>query len=256
VRPPFTAVLPLRYPPAVRATYAPAVQSAPWVIAHRGDHRAATENSLAAFDAAITGGCDLIETDFRRCLDGIVAWHDATAGGEPISGLTRRQIRDRTGILPPYLDDVIERCRGHIGLDLELKEPGLEAEVLAAITPFFGPSEYFISSFRTSVLSAVRDLDASARTGLLAARGVADDPRPAGDILAAAENCGAGYVIPDALDRELIKLATDTSTGLIVWNANTGDEISEALSLPAVAGVITDSPHLMGMALTARPSPH
>ena len=109
------------------------MQTFPWVIAHRGDHRDATENSLAAFDAAISGGCDLIETDFRRCLDGIVAWHDPTAAGEPISALTRRGIRDRTGTLPPFLDDVIERCRGHIGLDLELKEDGLEAEVLAEI---------------------------------------------------------------------------------------------------------------------------
>lgn len=222
-----------------------AFQEAP--IAHRGLWRSggAPENSLAAFDAAISGGCDLIETDFRRCLDGIVAWHDPTAGGEPISALTRHQIRDRTGILPPFLDDVIERCRGHIGLDLEIKEDGLAAEVLAAVTPFFGPQEYFISSFRTSVLQDVRDLGAGARTGLLAARGVTLDPRPASDILATAQDCGASYVIPDAHDHELIKLATDTSTGLIIWNANTGDEISEALSLPAVVGVITDSPQLM-----------
>ena len=227
------------------------VQSTPWVIAHRGDHRGATENSLAAFDAAISGGCDLIETDFRRCRDGIVAWHDATAGGQPVSSLTRREIRDRTGILPPCLDDVIERCRGYIGLDLELKEDGLEAEVLAAVTPFFGPQEYVISSFRTSVLRAVRDLDGEVRTGLLAARGVTTDPRPAADILAAAAECGTSYVIPDALDHELIKVAADTSTGLIVWNANTGDQISEALSLPAVAGVITDSPQLVRQSLRA-----
>lgn len=225
------------------------------MIAHRGDHRAATENSLAAFDAAVSGGCDLIETDFRRCLDGIVAWHDATAAGQPISGLTRHEIRDRTGILPPCLDDVIERCRGSIGLDLELKEDGLAAEVLAAVTPFFRPPEYFISSFRTSVLEAVRDLGAGARTGLLTARGITADPRPADGILATVKECGADYVIPDMLDHELIKLAADTGTGLIVWNANTGDEISEVLSLPAVAGVITDSPHLLRRALTAPAGP-
>jgi glycerophosphoryl diester phosphodiesterase len=225
------------------------VQTFPRVIAHRGDHRAATENSLAAFDAAISGGCDLIETDFRRCRDGIVAFHDAAAGGRRIAELTRREIRDQTGVLPPFLDDVIERCRGHIGLDLELKEDGLEAEVLAAVTPFFGPAEFVISSFRPSVLQAVRDLDGTARTGLLTARGITADPRAAGDILAAAEDHGAGYVIPDVLDQELIKLAADSGKGVIVWHANTKAEISEALSLPAVEGVITDRPQVVRRSL-------
>lgn len=233
------------------------MHSVPWVIAHRGDHRAATENSLAAFDAAIAGGCDLIETDFRRCLDGIVAWHDPTAAGQPISGLTRHQIRDRTGILPPLLDDVVERCRGYIGLDIELKEDGLEAEVLAAVTPFFSPAQYVISSFRSSVLRSVRDLDDATRTGLLTARGIVPDPRTATDVLAAVKECGADYVIPDVLDHELTAVATETGTGLIVWNANTGDEIIGALKLPSVTGVITDSPHLMRMApAAARPSPY
>jgi glycerophosphoryl diester phosphodiesterase len=227
------------------------VPAIPWVIAHRGDHRQDTENSLAAFDAAIRAGCDLIETDFRRCRDGIVAWHDADAGGRPVSSMSRREIRDQTGVLPPYLDDVVERCRGYIGLDLELKEDGLEAEVLDAVTPFFSPAEYFISSFHPTVLRAVRDLGTATRTGLLAARGVVPDPRPAGDILAAVQACGADYVIPDAHDHELIALATDSGTGLILWKANTEDQISEALKLPSVTGVITDSPHLMRHSLRA-----
>ncbi|MEP7023031.1 MAG: glycerophosphodiester phosphodiesterase [Actinomycetota bacterium] len=226
----------------------------PWVIAHRGDHRQAAENSLASFDAAISGGCDMIETDLRRCRDGIVAHHDACVGDRPISSMSRREIRDETGVLPPALDDVVERCRGYIGLDLELKEEGLEAEVLAAVTPFFGPSQFFISSFKAAILRTVRNLHGATRTGLLSARGVAaltppgapsPDPRSADDILAARHACGADYLIPDALDHELIAAAADTGTALILWNANTDEQINEALGLPVVTGVITDSPHLM-----------
>jgi hypothetical protein len=40
-----------------------------------------------------------------------------------------------------------------------------------------------------------------------------------------------------------------------LWNANTDNDITGALKLPSVTGVITDSPHLMRTALTARPSP-
>jgi glycerophosphoryl diester phosphodiesterase len=225
---------------------------APWVIAHRGDHRQAPENSLASFDAAIRSGCDLIETDLRRCRDGIVMVHDAQAGGRPVAGLTRREIRAATGTLPPSLDDVVERCRGSIGLDLELKEDGLEAEVLDAVRPFFAPPEFLISSFRPQILSAVRCLDPSVRTGLLSARGLAPrlrsrdaaaDPAPAAEVLAARRDCGADYLLPDALDDDLITQAAGTP--LILWYANTAAEIRRALSRPAVAGVITDRPDLM-----------
>jgi glycerophosphoryl diester phosphodiesterase len=235
------------------------------VIAHRGDHRQAAENSLAAFDAAIHGGCDMIETDLRRCRDGIVMFHDAQAGGRPLAALSRREIRDATGILPPGLDDVVERCRGYIGLDLELKEEGLEAEVLDAVRPFFGPDEFLISSFRSEILRTVRRLDGVVRTGLLSDRGLAGlaglvpsgslgpDVRTAGDILAAMRECGADYLIPDALDDELITHAADVGAALILWDANTADRISAALSLPAVAGVITDRPDLMAH-LARRPA--
>jgi glycerophosphoryl diester phosphodiesterase len=236
----------------------------PRVIAHRGDHRHAAENSLAAFDAAIHGGCDMVETDLRRCRDGIVVCHDARVGGRPVASLSRREIRDVTGNLPVGLDDVVERCRGAIGLNLELKEAGLEAEVLDAVLPYFGRAQYLISSFHAGVLRTVRGLAAEARTGLLSARGLAGllrsrglapDPRSAAAVLAAMRECDADYLIPDALDRELIDRAGAAGATLILWYANTGDEIREALSRPSVAGVITDSPHLVQQALSSRARP-
>jgi glycerophosphoryl diester phosphodiesterase len=236
----------------------------PWVIAHRGDHRQAPENSLAAFGAAIRGGCDMVETDLRRCRDGIVVWHDAQVGGRSVASMSRRDIRDVTGILPVRLDEVVERCRGAIGLNLELKEAGLEAEVLDAVLPCFGRSQYLLSSFRPEVLRTVRGLAADARTGLLSARGLAGllrsrglepDPRSAAAILAAMRECAADFLIPDALDRELIDRADAVGAPLILWYANTGDQIREALGRPSAAGVITDSPHLMQQALASRSRP-
>jgi glycerophosphoryl diester phosphodiesterase len=187
----------------------------------------------------------MIETDLRRCRDGIVMVHDAEAGGRPVAELTRREIRAATGSLPPFLDDVVERCRGCIGLDLELKEVGLEAEVLAAVRPYFTPAQFLISSFRAEALRAVRRLDASVRTGLLSARGLAPDPGPAGEVLAAMRDCSADYLMPDALDEELIGRAADTGVALILWFASTAERIAAALRRPAVLGVITDRPDLM-----------
>jgi glycerophosphoryl diester phosphodiesterase len=68
------------------------------VIASCGIHDGVPPNTLAAFEAAIQAGCDMTETDFRR-----------RAGG------------------------VIECCRGRLGVDFELKEDGLEEDILAAL---------------------------------------------------------------------------------------------------------------------------
>src|ERR1700722_15631054 len=215
----------------------PELADRPWVIAHRGDHQQAAENSVAAFRAAIDSGCDMVETDLRRCRDGIVVCHDARLGGRPVASMSRWEIRDVTGILPARLDDVVTGCRGLIGLNLELKEAGLEAEVLDAVRPYYGRSEYLISSFHPGVLRTVRGLAADTRTGLLSARGL------------------AGLLRSRGLDPDPIARAAAGGAALILWYANTAEQIHQALSRPPVAGVITDSPHLMQQALASRSWP-
>jgi len=50
----------------------------PLVIAHRGYCDIAPENTLPAFDLALTTGADLVELDYRETLDGhLVVIHDA-----------------------------------------------------------------------------------------------------------------------------------------------------------------------------------
>jgi glycerophosphoryl diester phosphodiesterase len=47
------------------------------VIAHRGDSRAAPENTLAAFASALSLGVDLVELDYLHTADGVpVVFHD------------------------------------------------------------------------------------------------------------------------------------------------------------------------------------
>src|SRR5689334_494624 len=49
------------------------------IIAHRGDHTAAPENTLKAFQDAISTGVDYVEVDVRSSRDGeLVVMHDAT----------------------------------------------------------------------------------------------------------------------------------------------------------------------------------
>ena len=49
----------------------------PLILAHRGDSRAAPENTLPAFESALKLGVDLVELDYHHSADGVpVVFHD------------------------------------------------------------------------------------------------------------------------------------------------------------------------------------
>jgi glycerophosphoryl diester phosphodiesterase len=74
------------------------------VIAHRGASFEFPENTLPAFERAIELGADYVEFDVHNDLS---VSHD----------------RPRRGLAYPTLDEVVELCRGRIGVMVELKRP-------------------------------------------------------------------------------------------------------------------------------------
>ena len=110
----------------------------PSVIAHRGVWGAGVpENSLAAFEQAIDLGADMIEFDVRRTRDGeLILFHDREIAGLAVASLSRSEITDRAGLLPPLLDEALELARGRIALDVELKEDGYVDEVAVRLSAF------------------------------------------------------------------------------------------------------------------------
>ena len=136
------------------------------LLAHRGDHRGAPENTLAAFAAALAiPGVDGIELDLRASADGIaVVLHDASLArvqGRSIraSRLTARELA-AFGI--PSLVDVLAACPTGAFLDVELKEDLGEA----ALAPLRaarsghdgGVAGVVISSFDGTSLATIRRL--------------------------------------------------------------------------------------------------
>jgi glycerophosphoryl diester phosphodiesterase len=130
-------------------------------LAHRGDRRGATENTLPALLAAMSlAGVDGVELDVR-----------ASAEGEPIllhdPLLTRvhgRAVRARETPLAelqrhgvPHLADILAALPADAFLDIELKESPTAA-MFAAIDAARGPTLHraVVSSFEASVLGEVR----------------------------------------------------------------------------------------------------
>ena len=141
----------------------------PLVVAHRGAWRPAPQNSLEAFEEAVQLGCDAIELDVRRTLDGrVVVVHDARVGVRSIAKLTHEEIQSRPRHRhAPALEEVLELVAGRIGVDLELKEDGYVEQAMAIVKRRLPPEQYVVTSFHDSVLPTVKRTAPAVRTGLL-----------------------------------------------------------------------------------------
>jgi len=114
-----------------------------YVVAHRGVHDAIPENTLPAYQKAIDLGVDFVEIDVRTTKDGkFVSIHndkvDAYAGG------TKGRVRDMTleevraldvgsrigpqwkGTKIPTFEEILDLCKGKVGIYLDLKDAPIE----------------------------------------------------------------------------------------------------------------------------------
>lgn len=195
------------------------------VIAHRGAWGEHPENTLEAFEQAVRIGADMIELDVRQTADGhLIAHHD------PVHATRHDELA------APLLDDVIAQFAGRIPLNLELKEHGHEARVIAMLTRQRA-GDFLVTSFHEEVVRETKRRAPRIRAGLVVARGSAEDP------LARARRCDADYLVLQ------VGLRTISDIQCLVWTVNETAALDRCLRDPAVAGVITDRPEL---ALTRR----
>jgi glycerophosphoryl diester phosphodiesterase len=189
----------------------------PLVAAHRGASLLAPENSLESFEKAIEVGAEMIEFDVRRTREGeLVVFHDELPGT-----FARR---------PPLLAEVVELCRGRIRLDVELKDAGGEAEVLALLD-----GEFVVTSFLDEVVASIKQQAPHVRTGLLVRKD--DPPADFPQRLAAA---GADFLAPQV---DLLDAGLD-GEDLCVWTVNDRPRLERYLADPRVTVLITDDPVL------------
>jgi glycerophosphoryl diester phosphodiesterase len=163
------------------------------VVAHRGASSAQPENTLAAFEAAIDAGADVIELDVRLTKDGFpVILHDpdvspTTDGAGLVHTLTLAEVKrldasgGRTGRHEiPTLGEALEAIgrTGKMAVDLEIKnipgEPAFDSPdetVLGATLEalerdgFSGP--VLVSSFNWITIERSKELAPEIPTGFL-----------------------------------------------------------------------------------------
>jgi glycerophosphoryl diester phosphodiesterase len=126
-------------------------------IGHRGARGHAPENTIASFQKALDLGCDEVETDVWLVGDGrLLIAHDRPSSQTKLT-----------------LDEVLDFCRGRMGVNVELKAETSEraardtgARVGALLARRNDPDVY-VSSFWWPALEAARSADPSLRRAFL-----------------------------------------------------------------------------------------
>jgi len=155
--------------------------TAPRVIAHRGASGQRPENTLPAYELAVSQRADMIEIDLHLTRDGaIVITHDESleglgGRGEIADALLSavRALDAGEGERVPLLEEVLDRFGARIPFNLELKcgseapYTGLEAMTLDAVCQRGLLAETLFSSFSDAVLATLRAHSGEARIGVL-----------------------------------------------------------------------------------------
>ncbi len=219
----------------------------PLLLGHRGvrdrgfkrltaDHP--LENSLAAFEYALSQGCDGFEFDVRHTRDGRnVLWHDPDWNGQTIAETKYADLIDRNGHRLACLEDVVAQFGPRAYLDIELKEPGGEEHVLAALQATPPQKGFIVSSFLPEVLSRVRELDRTIPLGFICDRdeGMAIWPQ-----------LPIKVFLPrhDMVTAPLVEEAHRCGLQIMAWTVNSSRQMQQ-LAEWGVDGLISDIPELL-----------
>ncbi len=216
------------------------------VLAHRGYHAKAPENTLAAFAAAIDLGVDGIETDVRLSADGVaILYHDRLApNGKAIATLTHRELSQIVGYAVPSLAEALTLTPPQSSWlwNIELKVPEAWPRTRAALQPY--PAQTFlVTSFWHPILHTIAS-EQTYRVGYLMAH------CPLQPHLQQFSSLMAPMSSPDIvwnmerLDTATLELAQHLGFRNWVYGSVTAADHAQLLNLP-LTGIITDHPHYL-----------
>ena len=216
-------------------------------IGHRGAKAYAPENTIASFKKALEIGVDAVELDVRKTKDNrLVVIHDAdvkrtTNGKGLVSELTLEEIKGFTADSSekiPTLEEALDFLDQKVKVFIELKETGIEKQVIAIVHKKNLEKNVVITTFLEDALKKIRELDKDIETGLI----YASHKNP----VKAALDLKANYLL--ALYRFThstnVQKAHANGLKLVVWTINIPQEVEE-YAKKGVDGIASDKPDIL-----------
>jgi glycerophosphoryl diester phosphodiesterase len=235
------------------------------VTAHRGSSAVAPENTMAAVKLAIEEGADWVEIDVQETADGeVVVFHDsdfmkvankdlkiwdATMADLKDIDVGSWRSEDYKDQRVPTLGEVLDTCKGRVGVNIELKYYGdhavqLEQRVVEVVEAHGMASDVVIMSLKVDAVEKMKETRPDWKVGLLMSVS-------AGDL----ENVNADFLAVNAsfADREFIRSAhnAEKRKDVYVWTVNDAATMSIMISR-GVDSLITDKPALAREVLEQR----
>ena len=217
------------------------------IVAHRGARASEPENTVRAMKRAFECGADAVEIDLRFTSDHkLVVIHDdtlerTTNGTGKVSDMTIEQLRALDagkGERIPELSEALSVAKRYSRpLVIELKEEGMEWQVLEEVTEVGLGDKVIISSFIHTSLRNLKEKAPEIKTGVIIASVPVNPVRLVQD--AKADVIFAKY---SRITREFIDACVGyEGIEVYLWTVNTIDDLNNAISY-GVDGVVTDNP--------------
>ncbi len=214
-------------------------------LAHRGLHRTAAENTLAAFALSLTAGFAGIETDVRLSADGeAVLYHNRNApNGIAVSALSRSELSHLSGYIVPTLSEALDAFPDAYW-NIEIKTPSVLPNCLEILQNYIHQRQLLISSFHHDIALQV-EKELHINCGLL----IAHRPAQLNELLLSAmPHRHLRTLIWDyeILDLELLQQSYAQGFNNYVYGAQTEQEHLICHEFP-LQGIITDYPEFVGL---------
>jgi glycerophosphoryl diester phosphodiesterase len=216
-------------------------------IGHRGARAYEPENTLRSFERALQIGVNAVELDVRKTKDNhLVVIHDAnisktTNGKGLVNKLTLEEIKGfstEKGERIPTLKEALDFIDKKVKILIELKEQGLEKEVLKLVHENKLQKNVVIVSFFEDALRKVRELDGNVETGLIYVK----HKNP----LKAALDLKVQYLVGfyRFVHTTNVQKFHENGLKIVVWTVNTPEEIASYVK-KGVDGIASDKPDLL-----------
>ncbi|MEA1883674.1 MAG: glycerophosphodiester phosphodiesterase family protein [Thermotogota bacterium] len=233
------------------------------VLAHRGNHHDALENSLQAFKAINQTSANGVELDIRLSKDGtVLVFHDEDLKRlfdkeMKIADLTIGQINEisaQKNVIVPALKEVFDLLLPESIINVEIKEPEVVFPLIDLLRENDYPLENLIfSSFIHNTLPPIRDALKGARIGLLIGSDAENVANPMGYIQSAMlKHEPYSLHLPiqafekieqNLLVNALTDMKEKTQIQYAWWTVNTIRELSPLVEFPNISDyIITDNP--------------
>jgi glycerophosphoryl diester phosphodiesterase len=222
------------------------VAKCPLLLGHRGMRPrglrrllpwSPAENSLPAFQWALSRGCDGFELDVHSTRDGrSVVWHDPVWKGRIIATTDYASLLGPNGAKLACLEDVLRQFGHQAYIDIELKVLVSEETVAAGLKTYPPQCGFIVSSFLPNVLERLHKVDSQIPLGYICDKVGIHLWR----------ELPIKVLLPrhDLIEPQLIAAAQGQGLQIMTWTVNSPGRMRQ-LANWGVDGLISDYPELL-----------